>query len=129
MDADLTRMVETLAARAASSRTITVEIEPARYQIMVPSRYAAHVAWLRAGTDRAAPVVAERALLEQALIGWDGVTSGMIAEDDSAELVPWHPKAVPLLLDANPDVERELSAKLDVAYTERMRRIQAAEKN
>ena len=126
---DLARTIDALAARAAAARTITVELAPARYQLMVPSRHAAHVAWLRAGSDRAAALVAERALLEQALIGWDGVTAGMLVGDADAAPVPWHPRAVALLLDAQPELERELSARLDAAYTERLRRVEAAEKN
>lgn len=123
--------LEQLRARADAARTLAVPLGTATYTLRIPTRHAARVAWLR-HQGAAAPVLAERELLEQAVVGWQGVTVGMILgpdAQDAADPVACDPLAVVLLLDAQPDVETALSARLSEEAGRRHAEIAGAEKN
>ena len=73
---------------------------------------------LPAADEEPRPLAAEelekltRTLIERAVVGWQGVTLGhLLPEVDAAaaaDPVPWSAAAVPLLLDAQPQWERDL---------------------
>lgn len=123
--------LDQLRARAEAARTVHHAVGGATFTLRVPSRHAARVAWLR-HQGRAAPVLAERELLEQAIVAWQGVTVGMLLgpeAPDAADPVAWDPLAVAMLFDAQPAIETALSARLSEEAAKRNAEIVAAEKN
>lgn len=96
--------------QALAAREFPVVIEHATRVITctlrIPTRHETRVALQRAGPadDAARLLVAERLLLEGALVAWSGVrVCDVLAEHDPADLqMPFDRGAVPLLLDAQP---------------------------
>lgn len=54
-----------------------------------------------------------RRIVERSIVGWESVTIAHLLPDEVAtDVVPWSEQAVPLLLDAQPDWERELRSAI-----------------
>lgn len=86
------------------------------------------------GLSRAGGMVrAQRAIIEQSIVGWQGLTVAMLLpaghKRASDEAVPWSADAVPLLLDAQPDLVDELWPLVSARLVKRGQDIEAARKN
>ena len=96
---------------AGGGRSITLRL---------PTEHQMRVAVLRAGrTDAAAWAVMQRALLEQGIVAWSGVTLADLLTNGGDEAVDWDAAAVPLLLDGRPDIATALAADLTRRMAER----------
>lgn len=115
----------TRAALAARSFSHALDGERIAVSLLLPTPHEAEVAAVRhrlgpdGRPDGAAAVRTVRQLLEQAIVGWQGVTvrdllpADAPAEPDQAgQAVPWAPALVPLLLDAQPAWQMELHRHL-----------------
>lgn len=89
--------------------------------LRVPTPHEAEVAAVSFAGTRQGFVQAQRLVLEQALVGWSGVTTADLLPPGAREgvsleelqaAVPYHAALVPVLLDAEPKWAREWWAKL-----------------
>lgn len=85
----------------------------------------------RADGDRAALLVLQRGLVEQALIGWQGVRVAHIVPNhaEASAPLPWEAGAVPLFLDAQPVAQAGLGDVLNQRLAARNELIQDEAKN
>ena len=85
----------------------------------------------RTDGDKAALLVLQRGLIEQALIGWQGVRVGHILPGhvEATAPLPWDAGAVPLLLDAQPEAEQALFDLLNHRLAARNAAVEADAKN
>ena len=105
-------------------------------RLRLPTAQDVKVAAWRAGIgrpdgDRAALMVLQRALIEAALIGWQGVRVGHIlpGHAEASAPLPWEAGAVPLFLDAQPTAEQALFDALNQRLADRNARLEADAKN
>lgn len=84
--------------------------------LRLPTQHEVRVASLRAGvrnmSDPAALALLERQLVIQCVVGWAGMRRSDLQLADGAEALDFHPGAVDLLLDAQPDWFRQPAAEL-----------------
>ena len=100
---------------ALAAREFSLAVgDPARHpachvSLRIPTQHEVDVAARRsvvgAGDDQAAHVVLSRSLLLLGVVGWSGVTVGDVLPDsaEAADVLPYEPGAVELLLDAQPE--------------------------
>lgn len=94
-----------LKARLLQSREFTVAIDGRTFTLRLPPQFQLLVAERRVRAhhpgDPVAPLYLQRALTEEAIVGWDGVVVGDVFPGDSqaAEPLQFDPLMVPLLLD------------------------------
>jgi hypothetical protein len=123
-----------LQRKAQAAREHVVTVGAARYTLRLPTDHEKRVAVLRArgtheGADPASTEVILRTLLEMAVVAWEGVTCSMLAPGAAAEPATLVPGAVPLLLDAQPDVAQALAQAFIEHSAARADHAQATEKN
>jgi hypothetical protein len=140
--------LQTLQAKALAAREFTHTLGVIDYRLRTPTRHDVLLAAQRAGAlqangDRAAMLVLQRAVLEAAIVGWQGVRVLHVLVDGDgdgakgaelaspADTTPlgWEPGAVPLLLDARPDDAIALADALNARITTRAQAAEADAKN
>jgi hypothetical protein len=108
--ADLT----TLAAQIEASRRFTHSVGARTFALLQPTEHAIRTA--QEDTVGAQGVIhhtrSARALLNAALVGWEGVTLADIDPSLGADALPFSTAAVPLLLDNNQDIADELGVAI-----------------
>lgn len=135
--------LQTLQQRALAARelshTIPSDQGDITYRLRVPTRHEVLLAAQRsgamqAGGDRAALLVTQRAVLEAAVIGWQGARVRHVLPPDQAQSeadtpLPWEPGAVPLLLDAQPEAAQALAELINQRMAQRAAAVEADAKN
>jgi hypothetical protein len=116
-----------LRAQSLRAREYTHELGPRTYTLRVPTAYE----WRRIMVGNAADAVAaQRALLEDAVIGWEGVTAAdLFPGEAEPEPAAFDRLALACLLDNNLAESDALAQRLIGAYNERRARIEATAKN
>jgi hypothetical protein len=122
--------------RAAAAREFEHPVGERSFRLRIPTQHEVQVEVLRAGggdlgKEHVALALMQRAVLERAIIGWQGVTTADLlpGEQLEYETADFASMLVPLLLDAMPDVARELTEALIAMAAERNAKIEAARKN
>lgn len=122
--------------RAAAAREFEHAVGERRFRLRIPTQHETQVEILRAGggeerMQHVALALMQRAVIERAIIGWQGVTTGDLLPDESVEYetVDYVPVLVPLLLDAQPEIGRALTEALVARVAERNAKIEGARKN
>lgn len=125
-----------LQRRAAAAREFEHSIGERRFRLRLPTTHEVQIEILRAGggepgKEQVALALMQRSVLERSIVGWSGVTTGdmLPGEPVEYETVDYVPVLVPLLLDAQPEILRELTEALVAKAAERNARIEAARKN
>lgn len=126
--------LQALQQRAQAARELTHTIGPIAYRLRIPTQHEVLLAAQRCGAtqaraDGASLLIMQRAVLEQAVIGWEGVRVRHVLPEDHAEgqgdnPLAWEPGAVSLLLDARP---KDAQALADLVTQRMAERAQAAE--
>jgi len=123
--------LDSLAARLAAARQMEAKVDGATFKLEVPSEHAWRVTY-EEHRNTAGDLLyarASRAILDKALIGWDGVTAKHLLPDAPEEAIAFSPAARSMLLDARTDIADELKiALIDKANSAREAR-EAARKN
>jgi hypothetical protein len=122
---------EEIRRRSLAARECEHTVYGKTFRLLLPTPTDVQIEMLRAGDDRAAPLVMQRAVLERAVIGWSGVmvkdlVSGDDVENETAEFASM---LVPLLFANRPDIYEELAAFLVGRASERNAKLEAARKN
>lgn len=128
-----------LQQRALAARELAHTIGAITYRLRVPTQHEVLLAAQRCGAtqakaDGASLLIMQRAVLEQAVIGWDGVRVRHVLPLDQAggeadSPLPWEPGAVPLLLDARPADAQALADLVTLRMAERAAAVEADSKN
>lgn len=137
---DATEQLQSLARRAQAAREYTVLAKAAKdgapsgpiFQMRLPTQHESDVIGLRAGMGQRLPEADaqfRRGMLEHACIGWDTVTYGDIVPDAGDDPLPWSPRAVILVLDAQPDWESHLWRDMVERLAARQAQRESATKN
>lgn len=127
--------LHTLQQRALAARELTHTIGAITYRLRVPTRHEVLLAAQRSGAmqvagDRAALLVTQRAVLESAVIGWQGARVCHVLPADQAQgeadaPLAWEAGAVPLLLDAQPEAAQELADLINQRMAQRTAAVEA----
>lgn len=118
-------------ARLARAREFEVEAGGIKFRLRMPPEHA----WRLALEDSKGPEGrfrqqrVSRSLLEQALIGWEGLLAKHLLPGEGDEVVPFSAEAVPVLLDERPDIADQLVLSLTKRMNERRAELEAARKN
>lgn len=138
---DANEQIYSLQRRAQAAREYTVPVTdkpepnggPAPVlEMRLPTQHESDVIGLRAGMGQRLPEADaqfRRLMLEHACIGWSGITSAHVLADAGAEPLPWSPRAVTLVLDAQSEWENRLWRDLVERLAERVAQRESAEKN
>lgn len=123
-----------LQRKANAAREFVVRVGAASYTLRLPTDHEKRLVVLRArgeqaGADPASTEVIIRALLESALVRWDGVTCAMLAPGAGPEPAELLPGAAALLLDHQPETAQALALEFIERSAQRQQHAQAAEKN
>lgn len=127
--------LQDLQRRAQAARETVHSIGCVTYTLRLPTSHevllAAHKAGVVGQAVGAAYLLLMRAVLEAAVVGWQGVRVGDVAPggDDAAAPLPWDAGAVPLLFDAKPGHESALRDVLSARMAERATALEADAKN
>jgi hypothetical protein len=116
-----------LRAQSERAREYVHEIGSRRYTVRIPTAYE----WRRIMVGNAASAVAaQRELVEQGVVGWEGLTTAdcLPGEGDDTP-VPFSRLALGCLLDHNLAEADALGLRLIDAYNERRARLEATVKN
>ena len=103
--------------KAAAARQFTHEVGGASFTLRAPTKIESSVLYTRVavvdgGSDRAAMIRWQRAMLLQAIVGWSGVMLRHVLPDADGSVMAFEPGAAEVLLDAQPDWEESLTAAL-----------------
>lgn len=120
--------------KAEAAREFQVVAGGLRFTLRLPTQHeveveAARVRLHAGDADPAMLVRLRRALVERAVVAWEGVTADHLAPGGGTDAVDISPAAVALLMDAQADVTEQLYARF---VEERAARLQVqgdAEKN
>jgi len=122
-----------IARRAQAAREFTAEVGGRNFTLRLPTAHESAVAYVRnvpGGTaDGAAWVLVQRYTLERAIVGWSGVKLADLLPNADEEDQPWAAALVPVLLDAHPQWERELSDGLLERMADRAKAMESDRKN
>lgn len=127
--------LQELQRRAQAARETPHTIGAITYQLRLPTSHevllAAHKAGVVGQAVGAAYLLLMRAVLEGAVVGWQGVRVGDVAPggDDAATPLAWSAGAVPLVFDARPADEQALRDVLSHRMAERATALEADAKN
>ena len=130
----------TLQQRARAARQVAHTIEHPMgaivWRMLVPTQHEVLLAShrtqaLAGGADRSGLLVLQRAVLEAAIVGWEGARVGHVlpADAEAQAPLPWEMGAVPVLLDALPDQAQELADVLNQHMAKRTQALEADAKN
>lgn len=124
-----------LQSRAQRAREFTKTVDGRTFTLRIPTRDESLVAARRLGgslgDNLAGLLLLQRALLKDAIVGWQGLVIGDVLKSapEAAEPLPFEAGAVPLVLDANPEWADQLSRELAERAAARNQRIEAEAKN
>lgn len=127
--------LQELQARALRAREFTKVVDGRTFTLRIPTRDESLVAARRLGgslgDNLAGLLLLQRALLKDAIVGWQGLVVGDVLKDapEAADALPFEAGAVPLVLDANPEWADQLSKELAERAAARNQRIEAEAKN
>lgn len=126
--------VDQLKARVAAARRFDHTVDGVRFSLELPTEHAlrVHTARARAGAaldTGTLMVLVSRAMLIEALRGWDGVTAAHFLSEAEPEAVAFDASLVADLVDAQPMWAAQLVNALYERLGERRSRIEAAQKN
>lgn len=118
-------------AKIAKSRELEVEVDGAKFRLLVPSEHA----WRIAVEENRGPggkVLQQRVsrhLLEASVVGWGGLLARHLLSGGGEEPVPFTHEARSILLDERQDIADELTLKLMQRLNERRAELETARKN
>jgi hypothetical protein len=117
--------------KLAKAREFEVKSGGATFRMRLPSEHAWRVAVEehRRETGRVKNEQASRALLQGAMLGWDGVTEKHLLLEGGDEPLPFSAEALLMVLDERQDIADELSVALMNRLKERSAQVEAARKN
>lgn len=120
-----------LKAKLTKARELEVEADGAKFRLLLPSEHAWRVAVEenRGADGKVRQQRVSRALLESALLGWEGVSAGHLLAGGGADEVKFSPEARGILLDERQDIADELTLKLVKRLNERRAELESARKN
>lgn len=127
--------LQALQARALAAREFSHTVADVDYRLRVPTQHEALLAAHRTGVvgnaQGAAYLVLMRAVLEAAIIGWQGLRVGHVVPggDDADTPLPWSAEAVPLVLDARPADAQALADAMGAQMVQRAAALEADAKN
>lgn len=125
--------IQTIKRRSMAARESTLLVNGRSFTLRLPTTFELTLLAQRASLSKdepAASFVLLRRALEQAVVGWDGVrVADLLPDSDDATPLAFDAEAVPLLLDAQPDVADALTAELASKIAARAARMDTAEKN
>ena len=127
--------LQTLQARAQAAREITHSLGGIDYRLRTPTQHEVLLAAHRTGVvgqpAGAAYLVLMRAVLEAAIVGWQGLRVGHVLPNDADAATPlaWEAAAVPTVLDARPGDAKALADVLSDRMAQRAAAIEADAKN
>ena len=127
--------LQTLQARAQAAREFTHSVGEITYTLRTPTQHEALLAAHRTGVvgqpAGAAYMVLMRAVLEAAIVGWQGLRVGHLLPSDAEAAAPlaYDPGAVPVLLDARPADATALADALSERTLQRAAALDADAKN
>jgi hypothetical protein len=120
-----------LRAALEAAREFSAEAAGCRFNLRLPTDHAWRVT-LEQHRDAAGQLLearAFRALLEQAIRGWEGVTATLFVPDGGAEPVAYSPEALALLLEHRQDIADVLTLAMGARVAERRKAREALAKN
>lgn len=138
---DANEQIYSLQRRAQAAReytaTVTDKPEPTGapapvFEMRLPTQHESDVIGLRAGMGQRLPeadALFRRLMLEQACIGWSNINCTHVLPDAGAEPLPWSPRAVTLVLDAQSEWETSLWRDMVERLAARVAQRETAEKN
>lgn len=121
----------TLQAQIRAARQIFVEHDGARFALELPTEHT----WRtvaethRDGDGRVLHTRAARAVLQEAIIGWEGLTAQHLFAEAPADPLPFSAAARSELLDARQDIADELIAAVGAKLAARREKRETARKN
>lgn len=127
--------LQTLRDKALAAREISHEIGALTYRLRLPTPHEVLLAAHRTGVvgqpAGAGYMVLMRAVLEAAVIGWQGLRVQHVLPDDADGQTPlaWEPGAVAVVLDARPADARALADVMSERMAQRAAALEAAAKN
>lgn len=118
-------------AKLERSRELEAKVGGATFRLRLPSEHAWRVASEEHRRDdgRVKNEQASRALLQAAVLGWEGVTEGDLLLDGGTEPLPFSAEALGMLLDERQDIADELTLALMKRLSQRRGEVEAARKN
>jgi hypothetical protein len=122
--------IDSIRAAIEAARKITVELEGATFEVLLPSDHAVRRVYESNLDAHHWPMetAISRALLDQAVVGWSRLTSRHIHPNGSEEPVLFGAEARALLLDARQDLADELTIALHKARKARREAADVAKK-
>lgn len=127
--------LQTLRDKALAAREITHALGDVTYRLRLPTPHEVLLAAHRTGVvgqpAGAAYMVLMRAVLDAAIIGWQGLRVLHVLPDEADGQAPlaWEPGAVEVLLDARPADARALADVMSERMAQRAAALEAAAKN
>lgn len=118
-------------AQLDAARGFTAEAGGASFRLRLPTEHAWRLALEQHRDDRGRLLEARafRAVLDAALVGWEGVTGRTVSPAAPADPLPFSPDARALLLDHRQDIADELAVALGLELSRRRAAREDAEKN
>jgi len=120
-----------LKALLDAARSFEVEVDGARFKLMLPTDYACRVA-IENHRNAAGDVVGSksaREILDAAVVGWDGVKTSHFSPEMDGEAMPFSVPARTVLLDVRVDIADQLTNEIAERIEQRRARMEAARKN
>ena len=114
-----------LAARLRAQRTLLVPVGEAMFTLVLPAPWRWRCAFVENKED---PVQALRALLDEALVGWEGVTESYLLGEGEAAL-ECSGATREMLLDHRVDITSELGEAMAAEFRRRQDAAEAQRKN
>ena len=127
--------LQTLQAKALAAREVAHAVGDITYRLRLPTPHevllAAHHTGVVGQPAGAAYMVLMRAVLEAAIVGWQGLRVCHVLPDDADGQTPlaWEPGAVALVLDSRPADAKALADVLSDRMAQRAAALEAAAKN
>lgn len=127
--------LQTLRDKALAAREITHTLGDVTYRLRLPTPHEVLLAAHRTGVvgqpAGAAYMVLMRAVLEAAVIGWQGLRVLHVLPDEEGAQAPlaWEPGAVAVVLDSRPADARALGDFMSDSMAQRAAALEAATKN
>ena len=127
--------LQTLQAKALAAREITHTLGDVSYRLRLPTPHevllAAHRTSVVGQPAGAAYMVLMRAVLESAVIGWQGLRVAHVLPDEPDGQTPlaWEAGAVAVVLDSRPGDAKSLADFMSDSMAQRAAAFEAAAKN
>jgi hypothetical protein len=118
-------------AQLEAARTFEVELEGARFKLLLPTEHACRVA-IEANRDAHGEVIGARSsrqILDAAVIGWDGVKASHFKPDAGEETIAFSAAARASFLDNRVDLGMQMMVALAERIEARRAQREASRKN